>query len=265
MKVRTLIGWIYRHFGRASFRSSHVLRDQYSPYPITRNAIYSAVHKCWKMRLLSRTKMIGNCYIYRITDWGVRYVEEGDYYREDDIRIMLLCYIVDSDKKMDKEWAEDILVPRLLQRFLPGRKAQDIRPFINLLEVIENVTLPLENKIKAETIEQDEQFIIQYLQDVQIILLAYLLMRQLYPTATSSLDYKSMKRQIRKILNESIDELSNPPKETILHTYLGYEASIGFKPYIEDRPNTKDLARLEKVIKTLKKLKEHPRIANEVK
>ncbi len=264
MKVRTLIAWIYRHFGRTSFRSSQVLRDQYSPYPITRNAIYSAVHKCWKMRLLSRTKMLGNCYLYRITDWGVRYVEEGDFYREDDIRIMLLLYIVDSDKKMDKKWAEDTLVPRLLQRFLPGRKAQDIKPFDNLLEIIEKVTLPLEKKIMAETIEPDEQFIIQYLQDVHIILLVYLLMRQLYPKATSPLDYKSMKRGIRKILNTSIDELSNPPKETTIYTYLGYDASIGFKPYIENRPNSKDLTRLKKVIKTLKQLKRHPWIANEI-
>ena len=265
MRVKTLIRWIYRHFGRAGFQSRHILRDQYSPYPITRNAIYSAVHKCWKMRRLSRTKMGGNLYRYRITDWGVRYVEEGDYYREDDIRIMLLRYITDSDRRIDKEWAEDVLVPRLLQRFLPGRKAQDIRPFINLLEVIENVTLPLENKIMAETIEQDAQFIIQYLQDVSIILLSYLLMRQLYPTATSSLDYKSMKRQIRKMLNESIDALSNPPKERTHHVYLGYEGPIRRKPYIEERPNTKDLARLEKVIKTLKKLKRHPWIVNEVK
>jgi hypothetical protein len=73
-----------------------------------------------------------------------------------------------------------------------------------------------------------------------------------------------MKRGIRKILNTSIDELSNPPKETTIHTYLGYDASIGFKPYIENRPNSKDLTRLKKVIKTLKQLKRHPWIANEV-
>ena len=90
-------------------------------------------------------------------------------------------------------------------------------------------------------------------------------MLQLYPESTSSLDYKSMKKRIRTILNEFIDELSNPSRETIHHAYLGYERAIRRKTYIEVRPNNQDQARLEKVIKTLKELKRHPWIANEVK
>ena len=42
------------------------------------------------MGLLTRRKLFGNRYAYRITEWGIRYVEDGDFYRDDTTRQKLL-------------------------------------------------------------------------------------------------------------------------------------------------------------------------------
>jgi len=69
--------------------------------------------------------------MYRITGWGVRYVEDGHKYRDDEVQLKLLGYIIQYGDTDEKVWAEDVLVPRLLQRFFPGRSAQNINPYVN--------------------------------------------------------------------------------------------------------------------------------------
>ena len=102
------------------------------------DAVYIAIHKAWKMNLLSREKLRGHRYQYQITDWGRRYVEEGELFREYEISLMLLDYILRYGPEEDLLRAEVILAPKLLQRFLPGRQAMDIEPIADLHEAVDN-------------------------------------------------------------------------------------------------------------------------------
>jgi len=206
------------------------------------------------MGLLAREKVKGNMYLYRITDWGIRYVEEGCFYREDEIRIKLLSYITRDNKMSEKEWAAEALAPRLLQRFFPGRRAQDIDPYVDLPEATYNASQILKQRIINETIELDDEFAIQCLDDEVILLLVDQLMSQLYPVNYTYLDVEEFKKQRRTILEESITELRNPPKRATIRG-LGYDFPIKLKRRPEDdRPNRKDLEKLDKVIDKLEEL-----------
>lgn len=110
MLLRSFMKWLYRQFGRRSFRTRQVLqRLGYLPYPVSRNAIYIAMHKCWKFELLSRDRFYGHSYIYRISNWGVRYVEEGYRYRKSEMQMKLLGYILEYSDDSEKLWTEEVL------------------------------------------------------------------------------------------------------------------------------------------------------------
>ena len=87
------------------------------------------------MGLLAREKVKGNRYRYRISNWGKRYGESGALYRQDMVYLKLLQYIVKSDNFDDKKWAERVIVPRLMQRFLRGKKKQDMIPYVDMIAV----------------------------------------------------------------------------------------------------------------------------------
>jgi len=87
------------------------------------------------MSLLTREKIKGHRYRYRISNWGMRYADSGVFYRQDGIYLKLLQYIVESNNYEDKKWAERAIVPRLMQRFLRGKKKQDMIPCVDMIDV----------------------------------------------------------------------------------------------------------------------------------
>lgn len=144
MRVETLVKWAYRRYEKKPFTSGFLIRDRtYRIDRFPRNSIYSAVHKSWKMGLLSREKLFGHKYIYRVTDWGRRFIEHGELYREHEILLMLLKYILTYGPKLDLEWAELALAPRLLQRFIHGRNSTDINAITDIHRAVDGYAVLL--------------------------------------------------------------------------------------------------------------------------
>lgn len=191
--LRSFIQWLYRQFGRRSFRTRQVFqRSKYMLYPVSRNAVYIAMHKCWKFGLLSRKRFYGNSYVYHISDWGVRYVEEGFMYRENEVRIKLLRYIIQHGDEMEKRWAEQVLAPRLLQRFFPGRRAQHIDLGRDLTKAMMNATDTLRHRIQSEAFEPNEELAIECYDDMNIFSSSLLLLRDLYPSFYTPQNFEIM-------------------------------------------------------------------------
>jgi hypothetical protein len=119
--------------------------------------IYSAVHKSWKMGLLSREKLRGHRYSYRATDWGRRFIDVGEQLREDDIQLKLLNYILRYGPQSDLEWAELALAPRLLQRFIHGRNSMNINPITDLHRAVNGYAVTLGTRIRNFFYDEDEE------------------------------------------------------------------------------------------------------------
>jgi hypothetical protein len=259
VRIKTFIKRIYNKFGKRPFTSSRVFQDFYTPYEGNISSVYNAVHKCWKMGLLSRKKLWGNKYLYKLTDWGVRYVEDGDSFRRVEIEIKLLSYIIEYGSVVDKKWAEEKLAPRLLQRFFPGRKAQDIDPLIDLSEAAKRVTKTLKTRIKDEAIASNEDFLLESANDGIVLLRITRLLMQLYPEMMEDiiLDMREYRNRIKEVIFESIEELENPQE---YFTIRGFgrrgqlRALPADKPKIELRPNPKERERLGEVIEKLYEL-----------
>jgi len=256
MKIRSFIKMVYRTFGTRSFKTKSVYKRMfYTVYPISMNAIYIAMHKCWKMGLLSRRRSYGPSYTYYITAWGIRYVTDGYKYRDEIVQLKLLGYITQYGNKDEKVWAEEMLVPRLLQRFLPGRSAQKIIPYVNFSEALDNAPNILRMRIQDEAIEPDDEFPIQCEYDLAILSQTARLMRQLYHNFNTELDFN----KFRKSIEDTINEVSTykPPVCGII-TGLGTPrkmyAESKSKPRIERRPNASDYKKIENVCEKLEEL-----------
>ncbi|MCK4953535.1 hypothetical protein KAS14_07105 [Candidatus Bathyarchaeota archaeon] len=262
MRVRTFIKFVYKEFGRIPFTSRQVFKGHYNLYPGSMGAVYNVVHKCWKMGLLRRKKLWGNRYEYWVTDWGVRYVEEGYYFRQNEVWIKLLTYIVKYGDEQEKKWAEKVLAPQLLQRFFPGRKAQSIDPLLDIYEAAENVAETLKTRIKDETIIPDNELVLDRLDDSIILILVGKLMEELHPRVYTPLDFKKIHISLIEVIHKFLNEVKNPREYTTirhLDTHLNrgrMKIRDRLKPNIEDRPNPKELAKLEKVKEKLESLLE---------
>ena len=260
LRVRNLIKWIYKTYGRNYyFVSNQVLRNHYTPYPVTRGAIYTAIHRAWKMGLLSRKKYFGNSYQYRLTKWAVRYIEEGDRYREDEIWLKLLKYINEFGDIKNREWAESVLAPRLLKRFFPGRKAQDIQPIIDFPEAFEKSISLLENRIRNESVEMTDDFEDQNYFDFITLSLVSNLLDKLYPTEESLFDSEMIilnQMERGKVLDKAINEILHPKQNEIwvTNSNLGSTSPLKLETRFEygRRPTTKDKERLSKLVSKLR-------------
>lgn len=263
MRLRTFIKFVYEKFGERSFTSSQIFQDHYSLYPNSMDSVYTAVHKCWRMGALKRRKLRGNKYRYWLTTWGVRYATEGYTFRQDRVWTTCLSYVVKYGDSYEKWWAEKVIVPKLLQRFFPGRKAQDIKPRVDLYKAAENVGRTLKMRIKDETIIPDIELHKDRLRDSVILLLVGELMSQLYPDTYTPLNFKEIRGRIFNVLYESIEEAKNPREYVAIHRFrTSLERGHMWarpvdtweqegRPNIEERPNQEERIRLEQVIKKL--------------
>lgn len=245
--------WLYRHYDQRPFRTRHVFqRMKYQIYPMSRNAIYIALHKCWKFRLLSRKRYYGNSYVYRISDWGVRYVEEGYQYRENEVRLKLLRYIVQYGDEREKRWAEQVLAPRLLQRFFRGRRAQYIDLGRDLTKAMMNAADTLQRRIQSEAFEPDEELAIECYNDMNIFYSSFLLLRDLYPNFYTPQNCEMVIRELDKTkqtMRDVIDDIImyDPPPRIVIHRFNPsgkMRAYIRSKPRAEHRPNAEDHKKL---------------------
>jgi hypothetical protein len=257
MRVRSVINWIYSRFGQREFRSRDVLKGHYLPYDISDNAVYTAVHRCWKMGLLMRRKLFGNRYAYRITKWGIRYVEDGINYRDDSTREKLLGYIVDYGDAADREWAKQYLAPQLLRRFLPGKIAQDIKLPRDYHEAVSNATHPLHRRIYEELIVSGWEFIIEYYRDQAILVNANRLLQLLHPNEVHSLNTAALRIQRILLLDEFIARLQHPPKSVrIIIPFVSSKDEdrplpIRKKSRVVTHPTKKEQARLDYILALL--------------
>jgi hypothetical protein len=219
---------------------------------MSRNAIYIAIHKCWKRGLLARKRYYGNSYVYHITEWGVRYVEEGFMYRENKVRIKLLRYIIQHGDEMERRWAEQVLAPRLLQRFFPGRRAQHIDPGRDLIKAMMNAADTLRHRIQSEAFEPDEELAIECYEDINIFYSILLLLRDLYPGFYTPQNFERMLQELDKTkqaLRGVIDDilLYDPPQRIIIRGFNPSgkpRAHLRTKPRSEHRPNAEDYEKL---------------------
>jgi len=224
----------------------------YMLYPVSRNAIYIAMHKCWKFRLLSRKRFCGNSYIYQISDWGARYVEEGYRYRENEVRMKLLRYILQHGDETEKRWAEQVLAPRLLQRFFPGRRAQHIEPFTDFSKAMMNAADTLRRRIQSEAFEPDEELALECCHDMNVFYNILLLLRLLYPSLYTPLNLEIMIQELNKMkqtMRDVVDDIIfyDPPQRIIIRgfgTSGRMRARPRLKPRSEQRPNEEDYEKL---------------------
>ena len=218
MKAVTLLKIVHKIFDQRSFTTYNVIKCllRYHIHPPTRNAIYVAIHRCWKMGLLSRTKFSGRGYIYQITNWGMRYLEKGYLYREDEIRIKLLRYIVDHGDLDDKRWAENVLVPRLLQRFFPGRKAQQIFPSVDIIKVCYQASEILKQRIRDATVlaqqNLDSDIMSLCLRDIWTVILIAELLEQLGSPSNLKICQIFIETQRRTLREALLEILSYYPQ-----------------------------------------------------
>jgi hypothetical protein len=230
MHVRSVIQWIYMHFVQRKFRSRDVLKHQYLPFDTSMSGIYTAIHRCWKMGFLTRRKQFGRTYFYRMTERGIRYVEDGHNYRTDTVRLKLLGYIVKYGDEADHDWADKYLAPKLLRRFLPGKIAQDIKLPSAFFDVVMNVTHPLRQRVREEAIFSSWDFLTEYYQDQLILINVHRLCQLLYPEKVNPLNPAVLRSQRILALDELIDELKHPLKFiSVLNPFP--------TPPTEDRPN----------------------------
>jgi hypothetical protein len=254
--LRSFIQWLYRQFRRRPFRTKQVLqRMEYMLYPVSRSAIYVAMHKCWKMGLLSREHFYGHSYMYCISNWGVRYVEEGYQYRESEVRIKLLNYILQYGDKSEKQWAEEVLVPRLLQRFFPGRRAQHIEPYVDLPEALLHSAEVLEQRIHSEAFEPDEEFVIECYYDLLILYNVIWLLQQLYGTYDPIITSAELERRMTEVIDDIL--FYEPPHRIIIRGFGPSgktRARLRLKPRSEHRPNDTDCQKLMDLYHRLREL-----------
>lgn len=258
MRVSSVINWIYTRFGRREFRSRDVLKGHYLPYKTSDNTVYTVVHRCWKMGLLTRRKLFGNKYAYRITKWGIRYVKDGINYRDDTTREKLLRYIVDFGDATDREWAKQYLAPQLLRRFLPGKMAQDINLLDDYPEAVGNATHPLRQRIYEEMIVSGWEFITEYYRDQVILVNVNRLLQLLHPNEVPPLDVAALRTQRILLLDEFIARLVKPPKSVriILPSISTRDdenrpSPIRKKSRVIKHPTKKERARLDYVLALL--------------
>ena len=258
MRIRTFIKWAYRRFKRQPFTSREMLKDHaYYTTRYTAGSVYTAVHKSWKMGLLSREKLRGHRYQYHITDWGRRYVEEGELFREYEIRLMLLDYILRYGPEEDLLWAEGILAPKLLQRFLPGRQAMDIEPIADLHEAVDNYPRTLRMRIQNDVFEEHGELFEDCLIDVEALFSIDDLMRKIHPDIHEPLDLEKFERLTEETINKSINEIRNPRRYTEIYGYGQDEKRpIRLKKRYVTRPNKEDRIRLESLIERLEALRD---------
>lgn len=239
--------------------SRHVFQDYYSPY--TKGSVYLLVHKAYKMNLLERNKLYGNMYEYRVSDWGVRYLEEREEFRNDKIYIKLLGYILKSGDKAEELWAYTSLAPRILRRFLPFKRSQNIDPSGDIHEAALKSIEVLKRRIQDETYIHDEDLYLNSTDDYLSLFYVDMLNRKLFPRSYEPLDFKQLKEDRTYVIEESLEEIENPPKYILIRSF-GLSAldknklSIHLKdrPHTEHKPNRRDRARLQKVVKKLEKL-----------
>jgi hypothetical protein len=207
------------------------------------------MHKCWKFGLLSRDRFYGHSYIYQVSNWGVRYVEEGYQYRKSEAQMKLLNYILEYGNDSEKRWAEEVLAPQLLQRFFPGRQAQNIDLYVDFHEAVLNATDTLQRRIESEAFEPDEELFIECYNDVLILYAVLQLSRYLHPTLYTQDDRNITFEEFRKIMRDVIDDiiLYDPPSIILLRG-LGRNGEMyahpRSKPRIEHRPNDADYEKL---------------------
>lgn len=209
------------------------------------------------MGLLTRRKLFGNRYAYRITKWGIRYVEEGINYRDDTTRQKLLGYIVEYGDAVDREWAKQYLAPQLLRRFLPGKIAQDIELPRDFHEAVSNAAHPLRRRIHEEAIVSGWEFIIEYYRDQAILIQVNRLLQLLHPYEMHPLDTTALRNQRILVLDEFIKRLQHPPKS--VRIFIPRVSSrdedrpftLRLKPRIVTRPTKKEHARLDYIIALL--------------
>lgn len=113
-------------------------------------------------------------------------------YRENEVRIKLLRYIIQHGDEMEKRWAEQVLAPRLLQRFFPGRRAQHIDLGRDLTKAMMNATDTLRHRIQSEAFEPNEELAIECYDDMNIFSSSLLLLRDLYPSFYTPQNFEIM-------------------------------------------------------------------------
>ena len=148
------IRWLSSNFGSSWFTSSDVV----TILNLDRQHIYADLHKCWKMGLLSRENMRGHKYKYQISNWGMRYAKKGVFHSQDGVYMKLLKYITEYGDQSDKNWAEEIIVPRLMQRFIRGKKKQDIIPYIDIIDAESRSIRVRYNKLRYRYVTHARHF-----------------------------------------------------------------------------------------------------------
>jgi hypothetical protein len=161
----------------------------------------------------------------------------------------LLNYILEYGNDSEKRWAEEVLAPQLLQRFFPGRQAQNIDLYVDFHEAVLNATDTLQRRIESEAFEPDEELFIECYNDVLILYAVLQLSRYLHPTLYTQDDRNITFEEFRKIMRDVIDDiiLYDPPSIILLRG-LGRNGEMyahpRSKPRIEHRPNDADYEKL---------------------
>ena len=150
--------------------------------------------------------------------------------------VKLLNYIIESDDNDEKNWAYRKLAPRLLRRFISGKRAQHIDPFYAVKEAAVLSCETLKVRIRDEAIIPDDELLSESFYDYYILYCVDKLMRQIQQDLYTPLDFKDLTSNRVQVIEESIVELEHPRKYTIFRNFGLQEENRPFILYLSDRP-----------------------------
>ncbi|MCK4497166.1 MAG: hypothetical protein KAU24_03165 [Candidatus Aenigmarchaeota archaeon] len=128
MNYRQFMSWVQKQGkrGRIFFR----VRDVASILRITPNHAATDLHRCWKMGLLNRKKVIdddkgGIFYSYWLSARGRKFLPGHSHDSRYD-RFLLLKFIAKYGDRDNKEYAQVVLIPRILKDISYYHKDKEI-------------------------------------------------------------------------------------------------------------------------------------------